>query len=244
MAARPTQAGERGAELGLLRRGGLQLRGHKHTMGGNRPRASHATEEKNGGELRRRGGWGSWLALLPFASTPLPSSSTWKRRFSSRMTVPAHGRKEWAPLPPCLKDALRPIAARTHPGPGRRIRLRWWGPRSPPKTPRVWSRRQGWKRGNISHQWVCEARGGKAGHVPAQQLLQLHADWAQRVLWHGHPVGASQVAHQHHGLGAFLKRVLDGGQRPSNAAGRPPNQTIPTRAQRGGAAVPATAGCW
>lgn len=58
---------------------------------------------------------------------------------------------------------------------------------------------------------------GREGHRLAQQLLKLRHHGLQAVLGIGAAVGASQVGHQDHCLGAVVEGMLDGGDGARNA---------------------------
>lgn len=54
---------------------------------------------------------------------------------------------------------------------------------------------------------------GSEGHRLAQQLLELGNHRLQAVLGVGASVGPAKVGHEHHGLGAVVDSILDGGDR-------------------------------
>lgn len=54
---------------------------------------------------------------------------------------------------------------------------------------------------------------GSEGHGLAQQLLELGNHRLQTVLGVGASVGPAKVGHEHHGLGAVVDSILDGGDR-------------------------------
>lgn len=76
--------------------------------------------------------------LFPAASLPFPSSATWKRRFSSRMTDPVAGLAQAASTSAPTQSFRKVTSLQSHRGPERMCVCKAFGDRHNHKIVRLW----------------------------------------------------------------------------------------------------------
>lgn len=128
--------------------------------------------------------------LFPEASFPFPSSSTWKRRFSSRMTDPAAGLAQaFSTSWPTQSFKNKTSLGRAGDGDNWKVL----------------------KNQYMLHSISCqESTSSRVWHLLAQQRFKFYSNWLQRVLLrHGDTIWPAKMAHKNNWLSSIVQAEFD-----------------------------------